>query len=208
MAWSASSQPASTRSRVRPLPAVHLSELELAREKNVRENEAFLRSLGIGTIREEMQKAHAAQPQQVDEVSPGRMSLEHLRDKWVGREAQIDQLARLLPAPVRAKTCHSTPSAQPEGLSCMPGWMQSMREALPPVLLCYGPRGSGKTGVLKDLMQALEHPHAFIRGREHGSSKSLYGAIIREWLRHASQMSSGKLMCMGEAPAPCPWHDG
>jgi Cdc6-like AAA superfamily ATPase len=90
--------------------------------------------------------------------------------KWVGREEQIKALARLLPvSPAAAAASH--------------GALDAGEGAESPVLLVHGPSGTGKTGVLRDLLPALRLPHAYVRGPEHPTARSLYGAVAAAWMR-------------------------
>lgn len=110
MAWTEVNQ-ASSKTRVKEKavgkPVCGLSALELEREQNVKENAAFLRSLGIETIKEDMRPAAQKQEEaaQAESGAPAKLALGEVRRKWPGRGAQIDQLAKLLPPPV------STPSS-------------------------------------------------------------------------------------------------
>ena len=177
-----------------------MTDIERIRQENLRQNQAFLQSLGFGRAKEAAlapegedgqghpQPAHPQQHQQQQnrKRKRGRMggsgpstgstgsssvpTLEQVRRKWVGREEQIRTLARLLPV-------------SPAAAAASGGALCSEEGAAFPVLLVHGPSGAGKTGVLRDVLPALRLPHAYVRGPEHPTARSFYGAVAAAWMR-------------------------
>ncbi|GAB5029736.1 cell division cycle 5-like protein [Nannochloropsis oceanica] len=162
----------------------HLSEIERRRQDSIRENQEFIKQLGLTDVltgmREEQAPAaaRAASAPSLVDGDAGRQArggpfsisaaptptLEQVKAKWVGREAQIKLLARLLPSV--EEPCSSSS-----------------------VLLVHGPSGGGKTGVVADVLRSCKLPHALIRGVEHPTARSLYSTIAATWLRHVEMQA-------------------
>ena len=163
-------------------PNRHLSDIERKRQESILENQEFMKQLGLSNVLTDMRGGEGAggasssanakppgaaegggrQPRistTVPAAAVPSLSMEDVMAKWVGREPQIKQLARLLPSPDDPVSASS-------------------------VLLVHGPSGAGKTGVLTDLLGALRLPHALVRGVEHPTARSLYTTIAAAWLRY------------------------
>ena len=90
-------------------------------------------------------------------------AVRELKQRWIGREEQIDRLVRIL----------------------------GPREAMVSPVFVGGLPSSGKSAVVRDLFQALSLPHAYINCIESSTPRLVFEAALNQLHGHVPTVANG-----------------